>query len=112
MAKGNHTGKGGFGDNPQNINRGGRPKDPFSGIIEAKLQEARGDKTRAEAICEQIVAAAEGGERWAIEYLYDRFAGKPRQSLEVAGDIERPIGIQIVRYGGNGHGDYSPDTTT
>ena len=108
----NRGGKGGFGDHPENINRGGRPKDPFSGIIEAKLAEAREDRTRAEIICEQIVGAAENGERWAIEYLYDRFAGKPRQSLEVAGDIDRPVGIQIVRYSGNGHGDYTPDTSS
>ena len=97
--RGNPTGRGGFADNPQNINRSGRPKDPFTTIIQDKLAEAREGRTRADIICEQIVAAAETGERWAIEYLYDRFAGKARQSLEVAGDLERPIGIAIVRHG-------------
>ena len=35
----NPTGKGGFGDNPQNINPGGRPKNSLKGYVAKKLAE-------------------------------------------------------------------------
>ena len=35
----NPTGKGGFGDNPQNINAGGRPKNSLKSYVAKKLAE-------------------------------------------------------------------------
>ena len=40
----NPTGKGGFGDNPQNINPGGRPKNSLKSYIASKLAKMSDDE--------------------------------------------------------------------
>ena len=109
----NPTGKGGFGDNPHNQNRGGRPKDLFTPLLMQKLAEVRQGKERAEVIVEKIITAAEKGQRWAIEYLWDRLGGRARQEMELSGSLDLPkvVGFYPRDYAGVTE-DPSADSTT
>ena len=72
----NDTGKGGFGDNPDHINRNGRP------LKEESLTHALGEEFTPEELAVKL--------RWfifqkndfnALKYVYDRREGKPRETV-------------------------------
>ena len=72
------------------INKLGRSKGGKT--IPAMLKRLTGEideetgKTKAELIGEKVVQAARKGERWAIELLWDRMEGKPRQAIELSNE--------------------------
>jgi hypothetical protein len=91
---GNPTGKGGFGDHPEH--RGtGRPKDTFTPILAKKYEDAE----TVQALVDKLHEMAAGGNLQALCYIMDRFIGKPRQAMEVTGDINEVVGLTIVRAG-------------
>lgn len=76
----NPTGKGGFGDNPENINKGGRPKNEVSitYYIRQFLAESEPghEKSRAQELAEKIVLMAYTKENVSIiKELLDRIEG-------------------------------------
>jgi hypothetical protein len=96
--------KGGFGDNPQNINRAGRPKKgkTLTDILEKHgkrrdieyVDEKTGEvkkRSRKEELARELWALAMDGDIQAIKYIYDRIDGKPTEHQEITGDI----GIEI-----------------
>lgn len=113
MAKGNKTGKGGFGDNPQNINRNGAPKrgESWAEIIKrignmtpaeaaehakktaAKLKQYGGDITLKEAVVIRGYAALLFEPTSSLMNVYmDREDGKVQEKLDLTSKGEQ-IGI-------------------
>ena len=82
----NATGKGGFGDNPQNINMAGKPK----GIqqipdILRKIGEEEGTqdgKTKLDVIMYKVYQYALEGKPWAVQFIADRTEGKALDRIE------------------------------
>lgn len=66
-------------------NPAGRPKRGEE-FIQA-LHEIVDKKELAEKIWEK----AKDGDTYCLRYLYDRLVGKPKESVEHSGNIERPI---------------------
>lgn len=54
------------------------------------------DKTKAEALLDKLMEMAMGGDVRAAEMLLDRGYGKPKQSLEVAGEIHTTPDITLI----------------
>lgn len=86
----NPKGKGGFGDNPQNINRNGRPRNDVSITywIKKFLSEAEPghQKERAQELAEKIVTMAYvDGNVQIIKELLDRIEG----TNPIKFDVER-----------------------
>lgn len=48
--------------------------------------------SKLEAVCRKVYAEALAGEGWAIQLLYDRMEGRPRQVIEVTNE-EEEIGM-------------------
>ena len=79
----NPTGKGGFGDRPQDINRAGRPRkgESLPDLLEKILDEDSGalkDGTKLEkreALCRKLIDIAFQGEAWAFKEVFDRKSG-------------------------------------
>ena len=72
----NATGKGGFGDQPQYINRDGRPK---KGESVTDLLRETVDK---QALVDKLVEIAiEKGDIQALKYAIDRMDGKPTETV-------------------------------
>ena len=90
----NPTGRGGFQDHPEHINKGGRPKDIFSPLLTRKYES----EETAQEIIDKLHEMAKDGNMTAIAYVMDRFLGKPRQAVEVSGG-ENPIGLIFVNPG-------------
>ena len=95
MAKqrGNPTGKGGFGDHPENRNRYGQ-LNPEAVAFTRKLREAlvaegetplnpHGRKTKYQKMIEQVWALATLGTEWAVKYISERVEGKVPDKLQV-----------------------------
>lgn len=86
----NPTGKGGFADHPESINRTGRPKNEVSIMYWAKEflkeKEKGHDKERAQELGEKIVTMAYAdGNVVLIKELLDRVEGKT--PLKIEGNI-------------------------
>lgn len=81
----NPTGKGGFGDNPQNRNPGGTPRTDISivKLLLKKLAEAEG--AEAEAIADTFIAKARGGDFKFAKEVIDRIDGTSPQKTEITG---------------------------
>lgn len=117
----NPTGKGGFGERPQDINRGGAPR---KGQSWAEVIKRITDMTREEAmeyvgantrlgkllkelppnvpikdalILASIVAFGREPNASMLNALADREEGKPAQAMKVTGDEAEPLVIKIVR---------------
>ena len=45
-------------------------------------------KTQMEIICQQLIDMAKIGNGWAIQLLYERMEGRPRQVIEVVSEDE------------------------
>ncbi len=98
MAKGNKTGKGGFKDNPENINTKGQPlKDnSFKAILERQLSkdfvnpktsENLGN-TKELLVNAWIIHAVQGGSIGHLKELLDRIDGKvPIPIKELSDDV-------------------------
>ena len=68
---------------------GRRHEQKFRSMLEVALADHGKDQTpRLRKIADQVVTAAEKGERWAIEMIADRLDGKPHQSQSI--QAERP----------------------
>jgi hypothetical protein len=82
----NAKGKGGFGENPQNINKAGKPK----GIqqipdILRKIGEEDGTqdgKTKLDVIMYKVYQFALEGKPWAVQFIADRTEGKALDRIE------------------------------
>ena len=82
----NKTGKGGFGENPQNINRNGNviKSAEFRRLFEAKMS--------LEELVGKLAELVNKGDRHAVFYSLDRFFGKAKETKE----IDVPTGIEIT----------------
>lgn len=71
----NPEGKGGFGDNPQHINAGGRPKgDSITDVLRNTIDK--------QALVDKLIEIAmDKGDMVAIKYAIDRMDGKPVETL-------------------------------
>jgi len=98
MPNNNPTGKGGFVDNPQNINIGGRPKKYLTELLEliGSEIEPKSGKTFKELVSRRAWIDALNGDQRAIEFIFDRIEGKAEQPLKHSGEISIPSPI----YGG------------
>ena len=65
-------------------------------LLEVKSREREGDKAGLRKMAVTIMDLAEGGERWAAEYVRDTLDGKPAQRVEVAGDEDAPINVRHI----------------
>jgi len=65
---------------------------PFLAALERAIKQNDGKALRAAA--DKVLAMAEAGEPWAIQFLADRTDGKARQQLEVSGEGGGPLQIE------------------
>ena len=64
-------------------------------VLRRLLEEGK-DTPTAEEIAKKAIAAAKNGDMRAIEFIFDRIDGKPKQSLKHEGDPDQPMAV-IVR---------------
>ncbi len=98
----------------------GNPKGrPRKGLALSDALEKRGSEvidvdgveaTRLEHIMRVLHERAQDGDTRAIEIIFDRMAGKPRQSIDLSTEDDRkPVRISVVeRPNGNGGGRDDP----
>jgi len=77
----NPMGKGGFGDNPQNINAGGRYKNSLKSYQAKKLAEMS-DKEKEEWLRNNKIS---GIDRWKMA------EGNPANNLELGGEVTTKV---------------------
>ena len=81
----------------QNAKKAKRWQDALARALARKADVGGGVDGGLDKIADKTVAAAESGERWAIEEIGNRFDGKPAQAHTIAGDDEGgPIKIEKV----------------
>ena len=83
----NTSGKGGFGDNPQNINRAGKPKgiQQIPDILRKIGEEdglKDGSKTKLDVVMTRVFGYALEGKPWAVQFIADRTEGKALERIE------------------------------
>jgi len=89
MAKGNVTGKGGFGENPQNINRNGAPKGSglnLTSLLKAKLEEVPEGKKEAYKdlfIKTLLHSALIDKDLQSLKLIINYVDGLPRQAIDM-----------------------------
>ena len=96
----NKTGKGGFKDNPQNINMEGKPKGVRSipDILRKVGQEQWYGKDgksygeKIEVILRKVYSEALDGKSWAVQFIADRTEGKAKEFRETTVKTE-PIKV-------------------
>ncbi len=80
----------------QSGNPDGRPPKGFSmAEVLRELLEQGENKPSARQIAEKAIAAAKSGDMRAIEFIFDRIDGKPKQSLRHEGDEENPVWVTV-----------------
>ena len=80
----NATGKGGFGDHPENIKPSpGRPKDTITPLVKAIGTE--NDSAKARALAETLWAKAIDGDIQAAKLVWMKLDGMPGQSIQIDG---------------------------
>lgn len=67
-------------------------------LVEVKAREAEGDKRGLRKMAVTIMDLAEGGERWAAEFVRDTVDGKPMQRIEATGEDGGPLQVIIKQY--------------
>ena len=75
QAGNNPTGKGGFGDNPQNINPGGEPKNSLKSYVAKKLAEMTPEEK------DKFLKSIGKSEQWKMA------EGSPHQTQEHGGEL-------------------------
>jgi hypothetical protein len=105
----NPDGKGGFGDNPQNINAGGRPKNAesfaywyrqFKEMTVAQLESWQDDNPRdtrtvaSDLAFTRIINAKKDLKEY--QEIADRSEGKAVQTMKHEGDLITGIKVEIV----------------
>lgn len=60
-------------------------------ITNAMLREAAQNPDRLRRIIEKLFGLAEEGDLKAVEIIFDRLDGKPRQAVELSGDEDNPV---------------------
>jgi hypothetical protein len=92
--------KGGFGDNPQNINRKGAPlKDnSWAGVLRAATEEMAGNTnlTKKEAIVTVLLGKAAKGDLTAIKMIMDRMDGLCVAKQEIKSENKLIIEEEII----------------
>lgn len=88
----NPTGKGGFQDHPELINKNGRPPKDWSWAelledVGEQVEEKTGKKFK-ELVSQRIWIEAVGGNMLAIKELFNRMEGFPRVKMDVEGKID------------------------
>lgn len=67
-------------------------------LVEIKAREKGGDLRGLRKMAVSIMDLAEGGERWAAEFVRDTVDGKPMQQVSLGGDPDAaPIMHEIVQ---------------
>jgi len=95
----------GFNVNPQNINREGRPMEPWTWrglLMEAAEEVAEGSKEpRKKILARKLVEKAADGDVTALKEFGDRIDGKANQAVELSGKdggpVEQSITITFVK---------------
>jgi hypothetical protein len=74
----------GFADNPQNINRAGRPKkgQALTDLLRKELSHKDGDTPGKTVIVKKLYELAKGGDVTALKYIFDRIDGKPTETVK------------------------------
>ena len=103
----NPAGKGGFKDNPENINRDGRPKNDqrfgywlpfFKSLTSKEFVEYGKEKKQDDMFVAELIAyeRVKNSRKDLGEYkdLADRTEGKAPQSLELTGKIEHQVSFE------------------
>lgn len=110
----NLTGKGGFKENPRNINKNGRPKGTTSipdllrrigeedvpeelKVLLKKQFDAESveNMNMQEAVLRTTFMYAVSGKPWAVQFIADRTEGKPMMTMSV--ETHEPI--QLIKTG-------------
>jgi hypothetical protein len=96
----NPTGKGGFKDNPQNINTDGRPKGiSITEMVKEALEtvESKTGKKWKDLIIKRILLkAVNEGDTQMLKAIWSYIDGAPPQSVDVTSDGERIKSIYDV----------------
>lgn len=76
----------------------GRPKDgeSMTALLNEYLKgtDGNGKKERRMILIEKIYQKAKNGDRPALQYIFDRMDGKPKESVELSGEKEN--GLKII----------------
>ena len=110
----NLTGKGGFKENPDNINKNGRPKgtssipdllrkigeEPVPDELKEKLKnEFKSENLQGlslqEAVLRTTYLYAVSGKPWAVQFIADRTEGKPIMTM----NLETHEPVQLIKTG-------------
>lgn len=59
---------------------------------------AQGDAQKLRDLAEKLVALAEAGDVAALKELGDRLDGKAAQQVQLSGDSDQPLTVEIVRF--------------
>lgn len=97
MPNNNPSGKGGFKDNPDHVNKEGRPHESWAKSLREvgeTVHEKTGKKYK-ELVSASIWQKALMGDLSAMKLLMERTDGMPKQSVELSGDDENPVRIDI-----------------
>jgi hypothetical protein len=90
----NPTGKGGFSERPDDINRDGRPKNEesptywlrkFLSEVDPRSNEG---KKRIQQVAEKLATEAYKGNSWAMKEIFDRLDGKAPQTIKHEGEVD------------------------
>ena len=66
-------------------------------LMEMKEREKASDRKGMRLLASKAWDLAEAGERWATEYIRDTLDGKPAQSVQVGGDPQNPLVLEVKR---------------
>ena len=96
----NKSGKGGFQDNPENINKNGRGIGSVSipDMLRRIGKEKEGELDNFEIALRKVYELAKSGTRWAVEFIANYTTGRPVQTIIMP---ERQLD-EIVEIGGGG----------
>lgn len=71
-------------------------------ILEMKSREQEGDKRGMRKVASEVWNLAEGGERWAAEFIRDTIDGRPTQQVDVDHDVTGDFADFLQRIADNG----------
>lgn len=105
----NPTGKGGFGDNPENINRNGRPKGlSITEMVREALEEVEektGKQWKDLIIRRILLKATNDGDTQMLKAIWAYIDGMPRQSTDITSGGETLTALKVVQASENDEQD-------